>query len=81
MPRVSPQSSSFQHPKTSPEPLSVPVILDGGDQARVVTVAFRHTPAVGDRFHLQGTVWEITRVKDFQRGYVAKSVRPGFCVH
>jgi len=81
MSRVSSQTSSFQRPGTSLDPRSVPVILDDGDEARVVAVAFRHTPGVGDRFHLQGTMWEITRVKDFQRGYVARRVRPGFCVH
>jgi hypothetical protein len=61
--------------------LSVPVILDRGDEARVATVAFGRSPQVGDQFHLEGAIWEITRVKDFQRGYVARPVRAGFCVH
>ena len=61
--------------------LSVPVILDRGDQARVATVAFGRSPQVGDQFHLEGATWEITRVKDFQRGYVARPVRAGVCVH
>ena len=60
---------------------SVPVILDHGDQARVATVAFGGSPQVGDRFHLDGATWEITRAKDFQRGYVARPVKPGVCVH
>ncbi len=61
--------------------LSVPVILDRGDQARVATVAFGRSPQVGDQFYLEGATWEITRVKDFQRGYVARPVRAGVCVH
>ncbi len=60
---------------------SVPVILDCGDQARVATVAFGRSPQVGDHFHIGGGTWEITRVKDFQRGYVARPVRAGVCVH
>ena len=50
----------------------VPVILDHGDQARVATVALGHFPRLGDRFDIEGLTWEITRVKDLQRGYVAQ---------
>ena len=61
--------------------IAVPVILDHGDRARVVTVTFPRSPHPGDRFALEGTTWEIARAKDFQRGFVARPVRPGFCVH
>jgi len=71
----------LQRSETSLEPLSVPVILDRGNQARVVTVAFARSPRVGDQFRHEGTTWEITRAKDFQRGYVASLVKPGLCVH
>lgn len=72
--RLRPSGSSLRE-------LSVPVILDHGDEARVATVAFGRSPKVGDQFHLEGAIWEITRVKDFQRGYVARPVRAGVCVH
>jgi hypothetical protein len=81
MSRASSEINSLQPLETRLKPLSVPIILDSGDQARVVPVAFRYTPKVGDRFGFQGSVWEITRVQDFQRGYVAQRVRPGVCVH
>jgi hypothetical protein len=72
--RLRPSRSSLREP-------SVPVILDRGDEARVATVAFGRPPQVGDRFHLEGAIWEIIRVKDSQRGYVARPVRAGVCVH
>ena len=57
------------------------VILDHGDHARVVSVAIGRSPRLGDRFRLNGVMWEISRVKDLQRGYVARPVMPGTCVH
>jgi hypothetical protein len=62
------------------EPM-VPVILDHGDHARVAAVAFGRSPQVGDRFDIDGVIWEVTRVRDLQRGYVARPVRAGACVH
>jgi hypothetical protein len=59
----------------------VPVILDQGDDARVATVALGFSPQLGDHFDFEGVTWKITRLKDFQRGYVARPVRPGLCVH
>jgi len=60
---------------------AVVVILDHGDHARVASVALGRFPQLGDRFNLEGVTWEITRVKDLQRGYVARPVKPGACVH
>ncbi len=60
---------------------TIPVILDCGDQARVVTLRLSRTPQIGDRFQFQGCVWEIVRDRDLLRGYVAKVVTPGVCVH
>jgi len=60
---------------------SVLVILDHGDHARVASVAMGRSPRLGDRFNLDGVTWELSRVKDLQRGYVARPVRPGTCVH
>jgi hypothetical protein len=59
----------------------VPVILDHGTRARVATLALGHFLRLGDRFEIEGMTWEIIRVKDFQRGYVARPVRAGVCVH
>ena len=59
----------------------VPVILDHGDNARVVSVAIGRSLRLGDRFKFDGVTWEISRVKDLQRGYVARPVVPGTCVH
>jgi hypothetical protein len=61
--------------------LLAPVILDSGEQARVVTVPFPQRPNVGDRFELDGRTWEVTRAKDFLRGLVARPVQVGTCVH
>jgi hypothetical protein len=60
---------------------SILVILDHGDYARVTTVAIGRTPGLGDRFKVNGVTWEISRVRDLQRGYVARPVRAGVCVH
>jgi hypothetical protein len=60
---------------------SVLVILDHGDYARVTSVAIERPPRLGDRFKVNGVTWEISRVKDLQRGYVARPVRAGACVH
>jgi hypothetical protein len=59
----------------------VPVILDCGERARVVMVTFSRPPEVGDRFDLEGIIWEIVRGKDRLRGYVARGLRSGPCVH
>lgn len=69
-----PPTAGFQRP-------SVPVILDCGEHARVVTVTFSRLPQVGERFVLEGSTWEIVRAKDLLRGYVARAVAPGLCVH
>ena len=53
---------------------SVPIILDGGDRARVATVELYCAPFVGLRFELDGTTWEVTRAKDHVRGWVARPV-------
>jgi hypothetical protein len=58
-----------------------PVILDHGDFARVAGVALGACPRLGDRFALDGLLWEITRVGDVRRGYVARPIRAGVCVH
>jgi hypothetical protein len=58
-----------------------PVILDIGEEARVSTVLFPHWPRIGDRFDFDGHTWEVTQGKDFQRGLVARPVKPGACVH
>jgi hypothetical protein len=63
------------------QPEAIPVILDFGDQARVVTVRLSRTPQMGDRFEFQGCLWEIVRDRDLLRGYVARVVTPGICVH
>jgi len=57
------------------------VILDHGNYARVAAVAIGRSPRLGDRFKLDGVMWEISRVKNLQRGYVARPVMPGICVH
>lgn len=51
------------------------VILDSGDQARVVTVMLPPSPQPGHRFDFDGRTWEVIRAKDFQRGLVARPVR------
>jgi len=50
------------------------MILDGGDAARVAAVDLRRAPCLGMRFELDGTTWEVTRVKDHVRGWVATPV-------
>ena len=52
----------------------VAVIVDRGDAARVVTVLFAAPPHLGDRFELDDAVWEIVRLKDAERGFVARPV-------
>jgi len=64
-----------------PQERTVLVILDHGDFARVAPVVIGRSPRLGDRFRLDGVTWEISRVKDWQRGYVARPVMPGTCVH
>lgn len=54
--------------------MTVPVILDNGDAARVAAIAFQCAPYVGMRFELDATTWEVTRAKDYARGWVAQSV-------
>jgi len=54
--------------------MTVPMILDSGDTARVATIAFQCVPRMGMRFELDGTTWEVTRVKDHVRGWVAQPV-------
>lgn len=59
-------------PGDRPEPL--PVIADSGDDVCVVLVRFATPPAVGDRFTLNGTTWEVVRLRDHVRGCVARPV-------
>ncbi len=66
---------------TGCQPVPVPIILDCGDHARVVTLTFSRTPQVGDRFDLDGGAWEIVHDRDLVRGYVARAVNSGVCVH
>jgi len=73
--------ASLDSPSTGRRPVAIQVILDHGDQAQVVTVRLSRTPQVGDRFRLQGCAWEIVRDRDLLRGYVARPVTPGNCVH
>lgn len=49
----------------------VAVIIDDGVTARVMPVAFAATPRIGDRFELDGRTWEIVRLQDSRRGFVA----------
>jgi len=53
----------------------VPVIADGGGEARVILVEFPAPPAVGDRFTFGGLTWEIVRSSDHARGFVARPCR------
>jgi hypothetical protein len=61
--------------------LPIAVILDSGEEARVVTVRLPSLPQPGDRFVFEGRAWEVTHAKDFQRGIVARPVSEGCCVH
>ena len=54
--------------------LTVPMILDSGDAARVAAIDFQCAPHVGMRFELDATTWEVTRAKDHVRGWVAQPV-------
>jgi hypothetical protein len=74
-------TASSPLPAADRERTSFPVILDGGDRARVVTVPFSRVPQVGDRFNFDSGVWEIVRVRDLLRGFVAQAVTTGTCVH
>ena len=53
---------------------TVPVILDSGRSVRVVAIDVERAPWVGMRFEHGGRVWEITRAKDYARGWVARPV-------
>jgi hypothetical protein len=61
--------------------LPTAVILDSGEEARVVTVGLPSLPQRGDRFVFEGRTWEVTHAKDFQRGIVARPVSDGGCAH
>jgi hypothetical protein len=50
----------------------VPMILDGGDAARVASINLQYAPYVGIRFEYGGTLWEVTRAQDHVRGWVAE---------
>ena len=54
--------------------MTVPVILDSGDAARVAAIDRQGVPFVGMRFEHGGTVWKVTRAKDYLRGWVAMPV-------
>ncbi len=49
-----------------------PVILDHGNDVRVVLLRFAGPLRVGDVFALGGTAWEVIRAKDHARGCVAQ---------
>jgi Lhr-like helicase len=51
-----------------------PVILDCGEDVRIVVLRFAAPLRVGDMFALDGTTWEIVRAKDHTRGCVARSL-------
>ncbi len=53
----------------------VPVILDGGTSVRVVAVDVGRPLRIGTRFEYGGRLWEIARVKDHTRGWVARPLR------
>jgi Lhr-like helicase len=50
------------------------VILDCGEDVRIVVLRFAAPLRVGDMFALDGTTWEIVRAKDHTRGCVARSL-------
>jgi hypothetical protein len=52
--------------------MTVAVILDSDEAARVAAIAPRCSPFVGMRFEHEGTVWELTHAKDYLRGWVAR---------
>ena len=56
--------------------MTVPMILDRGDAARVAAIDLQCVPYVGMRFEYGGTVWEVTRAQDHVRGWVAEPL-PG----
>jgi hypothetical protein len=63
----------FDHervPFDQPEP--TPVILDRGEDVRIVLLRFAAPLRVGDVFALDGATWEIVRAKDHARGCVAR---------
>ncbi len=75
------RTASLASPAMGHAPSPVPIILDCGDCAKVVSVMFARPPQVGDRFEFEGSGWEIVRDRDLLRGYVARAVRSGACVH
>ena len=52
----------------------IAVIADDGEAARVVSVLLAAPPRLGDRFQFEGKIWEIVRLKDAKRGFVARPV-------
>lgn len=52
--------------------VTVPMILDGGDAARVAVICCCRAPYVGMRFVYGGTGWEVTHAGDHVRGWVAE---------
>jgi hypothetical protein len=51
----------------------VPIILDGGEGARVIAIELAYRPFVGMRFEYGGMLWQITHAKDALRGWVARA--------
>ncbi len=76
MPVAATRNAKVRHVREVPGETPAAVILDSGDQARVVTAMLPPSPQPGDRFEFEGRTWEVTRAKDFQRGLVARPVRP-----
>ena len=52
--------------------VAVPMILDGGDAARVAVINCGCAPFVGMRFMHERAMWEVTRAQDHLRGWVAQ---------
>ena len=52
--------------------VTVPMILDRGDAARVAVIGCCRAPYVGMRFVYGGTAWEVTHAEDHVRGWVAE---------
>ena len=53
------------------------VILDSGTTVEVAVIDCGRPLRVGMRFEHGGRLWEITRAKDHERGWVARPARGG----
>lgn len=67
-----PEMRWLQGDRATSAGMTVAMILDRGDAARVAAVCLSCIPYLGMRFEYVGTAWEITHAEDHLRGWVAE---------